>query len=170
MLSEIPKEHQDEIGVYIDYAEEHLDHWPPEMRKPICRWTMADEGQLEVHRLIPDLGGDYIVLPSEVERLAPDAKSIVAATKLATPSKWIEHARGRDVLWGVVSGSSSDYCVIAGHKAKRYDCSCPSRKRPCKHVLALLLMATSNEVFPRRPMSQAHEDNAVPPRYGSTWE
>ena len=170
LLSEIPREMEDEMGVYLDFAEENLDHWPPEIRKPICRWTFAKEGELQVHRLIPDLEGDYIILASEFEQMAPDPQSIKAAKSIAKPAKWDEYARGRAEFWGVMSGSSGEYYVIANYKARQFDCNCPSRKRPCKHVLALFLMAVNNEVFPRRIMPHGHEDNAKRTRYSSTWE
>ncbi len=76
----------------------------------------------------------------DVERLAPDQGSLVAARKLLKPGLW--PARGADaggrLIWGECQGSgSTPYRVCAATDDLGYKCSCPSRKFPCKHSLAL---------------------------------
>lgn len=77
----------------------------------------------------------------QVLALAPDAASIKAAKKLTSASKWslMEYSHG--AVWGHCRGSGSNpYEVGIDLNGPAFKCSCPSRKIPCKHVLALLLM------------------------------
>jgi SWIM zinc finger len=72
--------------------------------------------------------------------LAPDPSSGRAAAGLAGPSSWSGAGAAGDLVWGLYAGSGKDpYQVIVDLAAPSYRCSCPSRKFPCKHVLALLL-------------------------------
>lgn len=77
---------------------------------------------------------------AQVESLAPDQASLDAASKLTRPDKWV--SVGRDaagqILWGECQGSgSAPYRCSATVDDLGYRCSCPSRKFPCKHSLAL---------------------------------
>jgi SWIM zinc finger len=72
--------------------------------------------------------------------LAPDASSRRAGAGLASPASWSGAGAAGDLVWGLCAGSGKDpYQVIADLAGPSYKCSCPSRKFPCKHVLALLL-------------------------------
>jgi SWIM zinc finger len=72
--------------------------------------------------------------------LAPDAASRRAAAGLASPSSWSGVGAADDLVWGRCAGSGRDpYQVVVDVAGPSYQCSCPSRKFPCKHVLALLL-------------------------------
>jgi hypothetical protein len=78
---------------------------------------------------------------STVQELAPDQASLNAAKKLLSPSKW--PLRGQSVavntIWGECQGSGANpYYTMADVVDHGYKCTCPSRKFPCKHVLALL--------------------------------
>ncbi|EKE77826.1 hypothetical protein B3C1_00160 [Gallaecimonas xiamenensis 3-C-1] len=76
-----------------------------------------------------------------VENLAPDQSSLNAAKKLLKPAKWpLLHKSEPDALiWGHCQGSGANpYLVVADAADHGYKCSCPSRKFPCKHVLALM--------------------------------
>lgn len=78
-----------------------------------------------------------------IEGLAPDQASLSAALKLAKPASWPVLAIGADagVLWGECQGSGSQpYRVVVSPEDAGYKCTCPSRKFPCKHVLAVLWM------------------------------
>jgi hypothetical protein len=73
--------------------------------------------------------------------LAPDRASIVAASALAETRTWRDVGTDSKVLWGScdrVGGQPYQTLVDLG-SPPAYVCSCPSRKVPCKHVLALLL-------------------------------
>lgn len=77
----------------------------------------------------------------KIERLAPDQASLAAALKLVKPTSWPVLAASSDagVLWGECQGSgSTPYRVVVSPGDVGYKCTCPSRKFPCKHVLAVL--------------------------------
>jgi hypothetical protein len=76
-----------------------------------------------------------------VQELAPDQASLTAAKKLIKPAKW--PVRGQtpsiNIIWGQCQGSGANpYYTMADVVDHGYKCTCPSRKFPCKHVLALL--------------------------------
>jgi hypothetical protein len=76
-----------------------------------------------------------------VQALAPDQGSLVAAGKLLQPKHWLRMARSAElpVIWGECQGSGAHpYRVIADVGDHGYKCTCPSRKFPCKHSLALM--------------------------------
>jgi hypothetical protein len=76
-----------------------------------------------------------------IESLAPDQASLAAALKLVKPATWPVLAANADasVLWGECQGSgSTPYRVVVSPDDTGYKCTCPSRKFPCKHVLAVL--------------------------------
>jgi hypothetical protein len=87
----------------------------------------------------------------QVLALAPDAPSARAGRALASPSPWRETGYSADppVLWGLCKGSGREpyqTCVDLAEPA--YRCSCPSRKFPCKHGLALMLLWSAGRVSP----------------------
>ena len=72
---------------------------------------------------------------------APDQTSVKAARSLARPGPWSGTGATDELLWGKCQGSGrTPYQVSIDLKAPAYRCSCPSRKFPCKHALALLLL------------------------------
>jgi len=74
-----------------------------------------------------------------IETLAPDQASLGAASKLAKTSKWARLEHDGDLYWGECQGSGANpYRVIADARDNGYKCTCPSRKFPCKHSLALM--------------------------------
>ena len=80
---------------------------------------------------------------SKIEELAPDQASLSAAAKLKKPGPWsllgCDDAAG--LIWGECQGSgSSPYRVMCSEADYGYKCTCPSRKFPCKHSLALMWM------------------------------
>ena len=73
--------------------------------------------------------------------LAPDASSVKAARSLASPRTWSSLGSNESLVWGKCQGSGKDpYQVTVDLNEPAFKCSCPSRKFPCKHGLALLLM------------------------------
>jgi hypothetical protein len=79
--------------------------------------------------------------------LAPDDSSARAAAGLARPAPWSATGAAGDVVWGLCAGSGKNpYQAIADLSGPAYRCSCPSRKFPCKHVLALLLLWAAGTV------------------------
>jgi hypothetical protein len=79
----------------------------------------------------------------KIEQLAPDQASLGAALKLMKPASWPTLAQdtGAALLWGECQGSgATPYRVIVSPDDVGYKCTCPSRKFPCKHVLAVMWM------------------------------
>src|SRR5215813_6878811 len=82
-----------------------------------------------------------------IEQLAPDAAAVKAAQGIAKPAKWANLGRNERLLWGECQGSGANpYQVRVDHIDVAYKCSCPSRKLPCKHTLALLLLMADGNV------------------------
>ena len=80
--------------------------------------------------------------PWDADRVAdaaPDAKVAAAGLKLAEPASWTDLGHHGDLLWGLCKGSGKNpYQVSVDTSAPAFRCSCPSRKFPCKHAIALL--------------------------------
>lgn len=114
--------------------------------------------------------------------VAPDAASITAGRKLAVPGPWSATGCTEALLWGSCQGSGKKpYQVSIDLVGPAYKCSCPSRKFPCKHAIALLLLwsdgavgaggnaehaaqwADAQERRARRPASAAPAASAAPP-------
>ena len=84
--------------------------------------------------------------------LAPDASSQRAAHSLASGRSWLlTGAAEPGALWGECRGSAATpYRTVVDLAGPAYRCSCPSRKFPCKHALALLLLWADGSVAGRR--------------------
>lgn len=83
------------------------------------------------------------VTRSQIESAAPDQAALKAASGLLKPAKW--PVRTRDdaggLIWGECQGSGANpYRVVADLADLGSKCTCPSRKFPCKHALALMWM------------------------------
>jgi hypothetical protein len=73
--------------------------------------------------------------------LAPDAASAKAANGLLKPGNWPTLGADASAVWGECQGSGSKpYQTQVDLSGPTFKCSCPSRKFPCKHGLALLLL------------------------------
>ena len=85
---------------------------------------------------------------SIVEALAPDQASLKGAAAQMKPAKWPLRAGDATsgLIWGECQGSGANpYRVMADTGDHGYKCTCPSRKFPCKHVLALMWMYAEDE-------------------------
>jgi hypothetical protein len=115
----------------------------------------------------------------KIEQLAPDQASLGAALKLMKPASWPTLAQdaAAALLWGECQGSgATPYRVIVSPDDVGYKCTCPSRKFPCKHVLAVMWMHCDKpERFAQEPspdwvqdwLSRRRTKTALPPRTGS---
>ena len=84
--------------------------------------------------------------PQQVRDAAPDDAGLKAARKLATPGPWSQTGSNDTLLWGQCQGSGkTPYQVSVDLIRPAYRCSCPSRKFPCKHALALLMLWSEND-------------------------
>lgn len=82
----------------------------------------------------------------DVLALAPDDSSAKNARGLTKLSKWNNLGYHERALWGECKGSGSrPYLTQVDVQDTAFKCSCPSRKFPCKHGLALLLLYVSDK-------------------------
>lgn len=98
----------------------------------------------------------------KIERLAPDQASLSAAKKLLRPAGWPTlEEDGAGLIWGECQGSgATPYRIAVTEADVGYKCTCPSRKFPCKHSLALMWMrADGNVTFNR----------GTPPQWVNDW-
>ena len=78
---------------------------------------------------------------AQVVKLAPDDASVTAARRLTNPAFWSDAGSTDILVWGKCQGSGkAPYQVSVDLAGPAFRCSCPSRKFPCKHALALLLL------------------------------
>jgi uncharacterized Zn finger protein len=83
----------------------------------------------------------------KIETLAPDQSSLAGARKLLKPAAWPTLSTGEGLAWGECQGSgSTPYRVVISEADSGYKCTCPSRKFPCKHSLALMWMRAEAKV------------------------
>jgi hypothetical protein len=97
----------------------------------------------------------------QVMAMAPDSRSSAKARELAHTRHWQHLGQNEDagVLWGECQGSAL-YQVHVDLTTLTINCSCPSRKQPCKHGLALLLLAAEQP---------AAIDRGEPPQWIADW-
>lgn len=90
---------------------------------------------------------------AKIEEMAPDQGSLDAARKLLKPQGWPTIAAdGEGLVWGECQGSgASPYRVVFSESDLGYKCTCPSRKFPCKHTLALMWMRADGRPFAAAP-------------------
>ncbi len=119
--------------------------------------STGHQGHLTTYRRIMSLSVET------VESIAPDQASLKAAAKLMKPAKWpvlSYDSDGSNLIWGDCQGSGANpYRVVVDKGDHGYKCTCPSRKFPCKHALALMWMyAESSSTFaPGEVPEWAHE-------------
>ena len=109
-------------------------------------------------------GGESVsrVLATETEVLAlsPDAASSKAAKGLQSISKWPSSGCNEVAAWGECQGSGSKpYQTQVDLSGPAFKCSCPSRKFPCKHGLALMLLRAGGQVA----------EGGEPPEWVNSW-
>jgi len=77
----------------------------------------------------------------QIAAVAPSPRSVAAAEPLAESSRWSALGGDDRALWGRCRGSGAEpYDTTVDHVEVAWRCTCPSRKHPCKHALALLLL------------------------------
>jgi hypothetical protein len=80
----------------------------------------------------------------QVLALAPDRASALAGRELANAPRWSNLGDDARAAWGECQGSAAapyHTQIDLGEPAEpAFHCTCPSRKRPCKHSLGLLLL------------------------------
>lgn len=81
----------------------------------------------------------------QVLAMAPDSSSASAGKKLGNAKQWKSLGANAEAIWGECQGSAL-YQVKIELASLTSQCSCPSRKLPCKHSLGLLLLAAAKNV------------------------
>lgn len=85
----------------------------------------------------------------QVLALAPDASAVKAGHSLASARKWQSLGHSQSALWGLCQGSGkTPYQVRIALPEMASQCSCPSRKFPCKHALGLMLLFAEGGSIP----------------------
>jgi uncharacterized protein (TIGR02996 family) len=67
------------------------------------------------------------------------------AQDIADPKLWKQSGVDGDVLWAQYRGTE-DYELFITRDLSRFGCTCPSSYQPCKHVVALALVAEKTEL------------------------
>lgn len=113
---------------------------------------------------------------AKILSFSPDEPSSKNALALAARSKW-EHVGAFDgdegeVVWGEIKGSDGTiYHTRVAVDSFEFKCSCPSRKRPCKHALALaILRAADASVFKDTPPAWVTNDEMPRPAFADKLE
>lgn len=81
----------------------------------------------------------------QVAAVAPNPAAVAAAEPLAAQRRWVATGSDERAVWGRCLGSGAEpYDTMVDHTladgGAAWRCSCPSRRQPCKHALALLLL------------------------------
>jgi hypothetical protein len=89
------------------------------------------------------------ITAEQAQQAIPDANSQKAAKKLSKQEDWSNKGASEEQwIWGEITGSAIYQSAIFLPELK-FECSCPSFKRPCKHALGLLLCYTEHQhLFP----------------------
>lgn len=97
----------------------------------------------------------------QIMAMAPDPSSAQAGRGLANLRTWERLGQHEYAIWGECKGSGKEpYRVQVDLREPAFRCSCPSRKFPCKHGIALLLLsAQHNSAF----------SNSEPPPWVVEW-
>jgi hypothetical protein len=95
----------------------------------------------------------------QILAMAPDASAAAAGKKHGNVRLWKNLGMSAQALWGECLGSAL-YQVRVELASLTTQCSCPSRKLPCKHSLGLLMLAATEKAA--LPLSE-------PPEWVSSW-
>ncbi|MGB1121116.1 MAG: SWIM zinc finger family protein, partial [Saprospiraceae bacterium] len=78
---------------------------------------------------------------TQILQLAPDAPTAKRGQGLASMGKWLTLRTDGNAIWGECKGSGKKpYFVQMDLKNPAFKCSCPARKFPCKHSVAIALL------------------------------
>jgi hypothetical protein len=87
-----------------------------------------------------------VLTPEQIRALAPDAGSAKSGNDLADARKWVTLGFDDRAAWGECQGSgATPYQTKIDLDEPAFQCSCPSRKFPCKHALGLFLLRAGQE-------------------------
>ena len=94
--------------------------------------------------------------------LSPSAADLEKAKPLSSTKKWRILEANEQAVWGEVkSNGAAYYKTQFVPKTKQFKCNCPSRKKPCAHVLALMMLFVEN--------GNAFQINPTLPEWVADW-
>jgi hypothetical protein len=99
------------------------------------------------------------VTRDQVVALAPDVSAASAGKKLGNTTFWKNLGQNERAMWGECQGSAL-YQIKIDLSTLTTQCSCPSRKLPCKHSLGLLFIAATDV---------SSIPDGEPPEWVETW-
>lgn len=79
----------------------------------------------------------------QAESFAPDSGTLGRAKKIAKASKYQKLGTNQRAIWGIARGSS-DYEMMVDLQGPAFRCGCPVKKLPCKHIMGMLLLVSSD--------------------------
>ena len=83
----------------------------------------------------------FIWTPDRIRSIAPDENTWERARRLAHPPVWRGQSGNEAMVWGECKGSGGIFYQTAiDWNGPAYRCSCPVKRMPCKHILALMLL------------------------------
>jgi hypothetical protein len=81
----------------------------------------------------------------KITALATSTADLEKAKPLVSTKKWRVLEANEEVVWGEVKSNGVAYYKTQFlPKTKQFKCNCPSRKKPCPHVLALMTLFVEN--------------------------
>jgi len=102
---------------------------------------------LPLSRVLAVASADNRWTVRRVDEAAPDDQVRKAGRRLAIPTPWSDVGTTGSLLFGRCRGSGKvPYQVSIDVEGPRYNCTCPSRKFPCKHGVALLYLWAEGRV------------------------
>ncbi len=82
---------------------------------------------------------------SAIRMLAPDSGCLERGRAIAKPAGWPELGRDEHGTWWGIYRKKREYRVRLSADLGRHVCECPSPDNPCKHIVALGLLACEHE-------------------------
>ncbi len=78
--------------------------------------------------------------PQTLQSAAANATALERARGIAYPFRWENIFGNETILWGEYKTGAEPFHTAVHLHQLQFTCSCPSRQRPCKHVLALVML------------------------------
>lgn len=78
--------------------------------------------------------------PQTLQSAAANATALERARGIAYPFRWESVFGNETILWGYYKTGAEPFHTAVHLHRLQFSCTCPSRQRPCKHVLALVML------------------------------
>ncbi|MFT4762491.1 MAG: hypothetical protein ACI9XO_001827 [Paraglaciecola sp.] len=88
-----------------------------------------------------------MLIIDNITALAQSATDLEKAKPLVSTKKWRVLEANEQAVWGEVKSNGVAYYKTQFFpKTKQFRCNCPSQKKPCPHVLALMMLFVENGI------------------------